>query len=392
MIFRIFPPTSTFHGVAYNERKQQKGKGKLVYFEGFGHLQFGRGRIDAREFKAYLETHCAVNRRIKNPQFHAILSCPGRGYSHEQLKDLALKLMERLGYGNNPILVYGHSDTDNNHVHIVTARVDRKGKKIPDNFEGKRAGSILAELIQLTPEKDFEKDLAESTAYRFNTPAQFLLLMEQKGYSVKKQETDYVFYKYGKKLGCIAKAVVAGLLSPPEMDGKREARIWALIYKYKAQYASSLVSNKSERYTTERLKLHSPLTAFLHGRLGLEFVFFTGKGHEKPYGYALIDHPGKTVYKGGDIFPLQALIGEWKGEEKSIFTPSDTSIETANKAPRLDDGPRENTEKPTEEQPSIENQESLAEGLDYIIGGVLYWADKANEQSGKKRVIRRKRK
>jgi hypothetical protein len=39
------------------------------------------------------------------------------------------------------------------------------------------------------------------------------------------------------------------------------------------------------------------------------FVYFTGKKHGKPYGYAIIDHDHKTIIKGGDVMSLGQLTG-----------------------------------------------------------------------------------
>lgn len=41
----------------------------------------------------------------------------------------------------------------------------------------------------------------------------------------------------------------------------------------------------------------------------LKFVFFVGKGKDKPYGYAIIDHSHKAVYKGSDVLKLDLLEG-----------------------------------------------------------------------------------
>jgi hypothetical protein len=60
-------------------------------------------------------------------------------------------------------------------------------------------------------------------------------------------------------------------------------------------------------------KLASELTEHMHRRFGLQFVFFRAGGHERPYGYAVIDHVNRMVHKGGDILRLGQILGESDG-------------------------------------------------------------------------------
>ncbi|MFT4092720.1 MAG: relaxase/mobilization nuclease domain-containing protein [Niabella sp.] len=88
-------------------------------------------------------------------QFHAILSCKGKTYSFDQLKSYALEIMDSLGYDKTPIAMYGHSDTDNLHLHIVTTRIGPDGKKIPYHFEGKRANDAVAQILNTDKRQQF---------------------------------------------------------------------------------------------------------------------------------------------------------------------------------------------------------------------------------------------
>src|SRR2546430_17614046 len=104
LVFKIMKASATFHGVGYNEKKQKQGLAKLIHFENFGHLHLGKETISKDAFKKYLEQHSKRNDRIKNPQFHAILSCKGNLFSYQELKEHALKIMDQLGYAGNPTL------------------------------------------------------------------------------------------------------------------------------------------------------------------------------------------------------------------------------------------------------------------------------------------------
>ena len=56
--------------------------------------------------------------------------------------------MEKLGYGNQPFLIFKHTDIDRHHIHIVSLRVDSGGRKISDRFEHRRSKEITEQLEQ----------------------------------------------------------------------------------------------------------------------------------------------------------------------------------------------------------------------------------------------------
>lgn len=41
-----------------------------------------------------------------------------------EMENIAREYLERMGYGNQPYMVYKHEDIDRHHMHIVTIRVD----------------------------------------------------------------------------------------------------------------------------------------------------------------------------------------------------------------------------------------------------------------------------
>ena len=51
-----------------------------------------------------------------------------------------------MGYGEQPYVVFKHTDIDRSHIHIVSVCVDEKGKKISDHFEKVRSMKVCREL------------------------------------------------------------------------------------------------------------------------------------------------------------------------------------------------------------------------------------------------------
>lgn len=87
--------------------------------------------------------------RTENPVFHVSLN----PYPDDKLSDVELSLvaeeyMKRMGYGSQPYVVFKHQDISRHHLHIVSVRVNEKGKKINDKFERRRSKDITRSLEQ----------------------------------------------------------------------------------------------------------------------------------------------------------------------------------------------------------------------------------------------------
>ncbi len=102
-------------------------------------------KLTLKSFEPYL----IANKRTENVVFHASLNPdPKDKLSDEQLSEIAEEYLEKLGYGNQPYLIFKHTDIDRTHLHLVTIRVDETGKKINSSFEIKRSMKICKELEQ----------------------------------------------------------------------------------------------------------------------------------------------------------------------------------------------------------------------------------------------------
>lgn len=65
-----------------------------------------------------------------------------------ELSLVAEEYMKRMGYGAQPYVVFKHQDISRHHLHIVSVRVNEKGKKINDKFERRRSKDITRSLEQ----------------------------------------------------------------------------------------------------------------------------------------------------------------------------------------------------------------------------------------------------
>lgn len=111
-----------------------------------------------RSFEPYL----AANRRTEKPVIHISLNPhPDDVLTDEQLAAIGQEYMEKMGYGNQPYIIYRHEDIGRPHIHIVSLRIDEEGKKINDYKEWQRSTSVCREL-----ERKYRLSPAEKKARR----------------------------------------------------------------------------------------------------------------------------------------------------------------------------------------------------------------------------------
>ncbi|WP_207423769.1 relaxase/mobilization nuclease domain-containing protein [Desertivirga brevis] len=301
MIVKILSKSASFNGVRYNSNKVDKDKGVLMKVANFGAL----GSLKSprpTDIINYLRMVSSANKKVRYPQFHAVISCKGREKTAAELTVLAEEWLKEMGYGNNPYLLVFHKDSQNNHIHMVSTRVGRDGKKIDDSFEKIRSYKALHKIMGEDESLKAKENLSRILKYNFSTHAQFRLLAELLGYQVKQGEKDYSLCKFGRQLASVPLDTINGAIASASFNVVRQRQLKAIVVKYKAQLDSTLHSSGKGNYTSE-------LTDYLGKSFGLEFVFHASKGMP-PYGYTIIDHSSLSVFKGGEILPLRQLLPE----------------------------------------------------------------------------------
>lgn len=87
--------------------------------------------------------------RTKKPVIHISLNPhPDDKITDEQFSAIAQEYIEKMGYANQPFIVYKHEDIDRHHLHIVTLAVDEQGKKINDGNNFYKSKHITREMEQ----------------------------------------------------------------------------------------------------------------------------------------------------------------------------------------------------------------------------------------------------
>ena len=347
MVVKINAPTphcSTT--LQYNERKVEEGKAAVVYSQGLDNPD--------KPLESF-ERYERGSRRCEKMSFHMSVN-PSRtdGMTEDQVVAFTKELMEGMGYGDQPFIIYRHNDINREHYHIVSVRVDKDGRKISDKYEHRHCQELMKELAQkygfsvgkgekqeedekkknsekvnyqrFDPEKgDYMKQIEElveqAMKYHFTTGEQFKMLMRQFGvdvdYQMVKRQAMMTFAGINPKNGhrCTA-PIPAKDLKVPSVDeirqhiedAKKEKR------NKEKQRAANLVRialkyGKSELHTRRILR-----------KKNIGMVFSRTK-EGKIFGVTLIDHQTRCVFKSSELKGISA--GQFEEARMTKWPPED---------------------------------------------------------------------
>lgn len=146
MVARITIPKSIKQALNYNEQKLKEGKARCLYANLF--------IKDAVKLNFYdklnrFERHISLNQRAKSNTLHISLNfSPGEKFEHEKLTAIANSYMQKIGFDNQPYLVYQHLDAGHPHLHIVATNITSQGKRLSLHNLGKDASNIARKEIE----------------------------------------------------------------------------------------------------------------------------------------------------------------------------------------------------------------------------------------------------
>lgn len=328
------PAGSSFPGVIYNNKKIGGGKGELTMMKNFP--SFINKSSDTNTVRNYLRAISIGNKKILKPQFHAMISTKFQDHSKEELTEIAEKFMDEMGYGKQPFIVVFHNDTDNNHVHLVTARVDKStGRKVNDSYEQLKSQKALSKIIEELYATNPQEELNKLLNYKISTIKQLEILLERSGYKLvkdRKNENAYDILKQGVKLKTITGNQI--IFDNPKNDN-RKRQLKAILIKYKEIHSNQVFKIEDPRKHKSMIPLQKINDKELHAKIKIDFeselqkklrdifgidIMFHQKDNLPPFGYTLIDHRSGKVYKGSEVMKMNELF-EFTSEviDKKLF-------------------------------------------------------------------------
>lgn len=143
MIAKISSAYDLTKPLAYNLRKVSKNEATVLFAKGV--TNNGQNtKLD--EVVKEMKLGIPYTARCVKQVFHCSLNPhPKDRLTDDQLEEIAREYMERMGYGEQPYIVFKHSDIAREHIHIVALRVKSNGK-INASFERVRSQQITEDL------------------------------------------------------------------------------------------------------------------------------------------------------------------------------------------------------------------------------------------------------
>ena len=147
MVAKISVGNSLYGAIAYNGEKINEAQGRLLTTNRI--YNDGSGKVDINKAMEGFITFMPPQMKVEKPVVHISLNPhPEDVLTDTELQNIAREYLEKLGFGNQPYLVFKHEDIDRHHLHIVTVNVDENGKRLNRDFLYRRSDRIRRELEQ----------------------------------------------------------------------------------------------------------------------------------------------------------------------------------------------------------------------------------------------------
>lgn len=147
MIAKITHGSSVYGAVLYNQKKVDAGDAKVINTHNMILPRAEDRDLLLRKTLMSFEPYLLANKRTKKTVMHVSLNpSPEDVLDEYRLAVISDDYMRRLGYGDQPYIVYLHTDIDRKHLHIVSVNIDSAGVKIDDSYQKIRSANICREL------------------------------------------------------------------------------------------------------------------------------------------------------------------------------------------------------------------------------------------------------
>ena len=197
MVAKISVGNSLYGALAYNGEKINKEEGRLLTTNRI--YNDGTGTVDIRRAMEDFLSFMPVWSRVEKPVVHISLNPhPDDVLTDTELQDIAREYLEKMGFGNQPYMVYKHEDIDRHHLHIVTVRVDENGKSIDTRNNFYRSKQITRELERKYGLHDAERKNRRPDMQRHKVDVSAGDVKKQAGNVVKELNRRYRFQTMGE--------------------------------------------------------------------------------------------------------------------------------------------------------------------------------------------------
>jgi hypothetical protein len=148
MVAVIYASSSLSRALNYNEQKVKTGQASCLaavnYPKDTDDLSF-------HQKLKRLTNLAALNERTKLNSIHISLNFDtSEKLDNDTLEKIAVAYMDKVGFGNQPYLLYQHFDAGHPHLHIVTTNIKADGKRIELHNLGKNQSEKARKEIEIS--------------------------------------------------------------------------------------------------------------------------------------------------------------------------------------------------------------------------------------------------
>lgn len=432
MVAKISIGSSLYGALSYNGMKMNRDEGRVLGANKI--ILPADGHIDIARMVENFNLFMPKMGRTKKPVLHISLNPhPDDKLTEQQYEILAREYLDKLGFGEQPYIIYKHMDIDRHHIHIVTVNVNEQGKRLNQDFLFRRSKKITTEMEEkynlhkaqrekitpdmpikkVDPNGDIKRQIANAVKmvgmrYKFQTIGEYNAVLSL--YNIRCEQTDgrvngreyhgLVYFTTdddGKTIANPFKASRLGkFASRTAIDSHFEkAKDKIDVATTKRKVADVLAGATDKEDLTAKLKAQN-----------MDVVFrYTDEG--RIYGVTFIDHNTMTVLNGsrlGKQFSANALNERFNNQQATNDVPipdtpdivpepeqnadihSDTQSQSGNtQAPS--DGQHQSTT--SHSTPDYGDSDFTRPGLDLFQSGQSFNPD---EEEFRRRMQRKKKK
>lgn len=325
MIVEIHQSSPTMAGtLRYNEDKVRSGVASVLCTANIGSddLDVVNMVFEQREREAIRELEHVSFQMSVNPS-------ESDGIDESHIPAFVEELMEGLGYGDQPWVVFRHNDIERVHYHVVSIRVDEDGRKIRDYYEKRQCDRIVQALeskygyIKGRGEEPSERErsalpvfsegsgdvvrsiedcVRDSLSYLFTTERQFAEILRchgvrvQEGLGTRDLSVHLSFQGLDREGRPCTGSISDAQLSFDVRD--------TLDRRLEECRMTDPTQNRSElrQALSEALRSSGDIPSLQTALRGkhIDLVIYTDR-EGKPRGTTLIDHRSRCAFKGSEI-------------------------------------------------------------------------------------------
>ena len=125
----------------YNYSKVRHGEAQVIAIENMSAVTPSEVAdcFAARERRAVRDLDHVVFQMSVNPG-------PTDSIQEAEISAFVAEMMEGLGYGDQPWIIFRHNDIERTHYHVVSIRINEKGRKIKDYYEHRKCERLARSL------------------------------------------------------------------------------------------------------------------------------------------------------------------------------------------------------------------------------------------------------